>query len=162
MIAVKSGSAKKILSFLIFLFLNFLALGIGGLFTGEGVPSEWYTNLSKAPWTPPGWVFGAAWTTIMILFAVFMSQGWNILEQKSFFIIVYAVQWVLNILWNPLFFHFHLTGIALIEISLLLLCVLYIARVYWPELRWRVLLLSPYIIWLCIATSLNAYAYINN
>lgn len=38
---------------ILFLVLNFAALAIGGLFTGDGVPSEWYQNLNKAPWTPP-------------------------------------------------------------------------------------------------------------
>ena len=42
----------------IFALLNFGALAIGGLFTGGGVSSEWYASLNKAPWTPPGWVFG--------------------------------------------------------------------------------------------------------
>ena len=57
-----------------FLLLNFAALAIGGLFTGSGVSSEWYQNLNKAPWTPPGWVFGTVWTLIMILFAIYMAM----------------------------------------------------------------------------------------
>lgn len=57
----------------LFLVLNFAALGIGGLFSGQGVPSDWYTGLNKAPWTPPGWVFGSAWTIIMICFAIYMA-----------------------------------------------------------------------------------------
>ena len=60
-----------ILRTIIFLLINFAGLFIGGLFTGEGVPSDWYQNLNKAPWTPPGWVFGFAWTTIMICFSLF-------------------------------------------------------------------------------------------
>ena len=39
-----------------FLLLNFGALAIGGFFTGKGVTSDWYADLLKAPWTPPGWV----------------------------------------------------------------------------------------------------------
>jgi tryptophan-rich sensory protein len=27
-----------------------------------------YLNLNKAPWTPAGWVFGAAWTSVMLFF----------------------------------------------------------------------------------------------
>ncbi len=69
---------KKIL---IFLVINFAALGIGGFFTGPGVSSDWYTNLNQAPWTPPGWFFGAAWTTIMICFSFFMA----FLYEKSYF-----------------------------------------------------------------------------
>jgi tryptophan-rich sensory protein len=59
---------KKLLPTLLFFILNFAALAVGGLFTGSGVSSEWYQNLDKAPWTPPGWVFGAAWPFIMICF----------------------------------------------------------------------------------------------
>ena len=62
-----------ILRILLFLIINFGGLFIGGLFTGEGVPSDWYQNLNKAPWNPPGWVFGAAWTTVMICFSVYMA-----------------------------------------------------------------------------------------
>ena len=61
---------------ILFLLINFTALAIGGFFTGKGVPSEWYINMNKAPWTPPGWVFGFAWTTIMTLFAIYMSFAW--------------------------------------------------------------------------------------
>jgi tryptophan-rich sensory protein len=31
--------------------LNFAALAIGGLFTSNGVPSDWYVGIAKAPWT---------------------------------------------------------------------------------------------------------------
>ena len=56
-----------------FLFLNFGALALGGLFAGSGAGSNWYAELNKAPWTPPGWVFGFAWTTIMLCFSVYMA-----------------------------------------------------------------------------------------
>ena len=49
---------------LFFLLLNFGALALGGFLMGEGPSSAWYSNLNKAPWTPPGWVFGASWTVI--------------------------------------------------------------------------------------------------
>ncbi|NBN98947.1 MAG: hypothetical protein EBV19_06865 [Flavobacteriia bacterium] len=50
---------KRTAFILLFLFLNFGALAIGGSFTADGVASDWNQNLNKAPWTPPGWVFGA-------------------------------------------------------------------------------------------------------
>lgn len=68
---------KTIIVSLAFLSLNFLALGLGGLFTADGVSSEWYQTLNKAPWTPPGWVFGAAWTFLMCCFTVFMTMRWS-------------------------------------------------------------------------------------
>ena len=59
---------KSLKLILFFLILNFGALGIGSFLMNNGPTSTWYLTLNKAPWTPPGWVFGFAWFTIMILF----------------------------------------------------------------------------------------------
>lgn len=147
---------------LIFLVLNFAALGIGGVFTGPGTSSEWYTNMNQAPWTPPGWVFGAAWTTIMICFAFFMAYAWGKTKNKTTLIILFALQWVLNILWNPVFFYFKEVALALVVISSLTILVGYFLFTYWPILKSKALLVAPYFIWLLIATSLNAYILFQN
>ena len=89
-----------------FFIINFGALAIGGFFTGSGVPSDWYTGLTKAPWTPPGWVFGFAWTTIMICFSIYMAYLWPLIENKKVLIALFILQWVLNVSWNPAFFHY--------------------------------------------------------
>ena len=60
-----------------FLVVNFGGLAVGSWFTGPGVASDWYQGLDKAPWTPPGWGFGAAWTTVMIGFSWFMYAAWT-------------------------------------------------------------------------------------
>ena len=68
---------KMILRNIIFLVLNFSALYLGVILANEGGSSDWYSNLTRAPWEPDGWVFGAAWTSIMICFSVYMSINWN-------------------------------------------------------------------------------------
>ena len=150
---------KKIL---IFLVINFTALGIGGFFTGPGVSSDWYTNLNQAPWTPPGWFFGAAWTTIMICFSFFMA----FLYEKSYFkkeiIVLYIAQWILNIIWNPIFFHFQNVLLGLIVISSLTVIVFTFLIRYRKLLKAKTLLILPYAVWLAIATSLNIYILLNN
>jgi benzodiazapine receptor len=93
---------------IIFLALNFLALAFGGQFTGSGVSSDWYQTIYKAPWTPPGWVFGAAWTTIMICYAFYLSKLLkNSKTEQTRIFILYGIQWLLNVLWNPIFFTFN-------------------------------------------------------
>lgn len=151
-----------ILRIILFLIINFAGLGLGGLFTGDGVSSDWYTQLNKAPWTPPGWVFGAAWTTIMICFAIYMSLLWEKVVDKKQLIILFVIQWVLNFAWNPLFFYYKEVLIALITISGLTLLVGYFLYKYWSTIKTQSLLIAPYLIWLLIATSLNAYILINN
>ena len=147
---------------IIFLLLNFAALAIGGLFTGKGVPSDWYAGLAKAPWTPPGWVFGAAWTTIMICFSFYMAYLWPATENKSLLIGLYVVQWILNVAWNPAFFYFNNVIGGLVIITGLTILVGIFLFYYWPQMKLKVIFVLPYFIWLLIATSLNGYIYANN
>ena len=139
-----------VLRTIIFLLINFAGLFIGGLFTGEGVPSDWYQNLNKAPWT-----------TIMICFSLFLSVLWK--KIASFhFTSLYSILFILNVSWNPIFFYFRWVFIALIVIAFLTYMIGYTANKYKGEMRYYNLLLLPYFIWLIIATSLNAYIVIYN
>ena len=147
---------------LIFLVINFGALIIGGFFTSKGVPSDWYMNLEKAPWTPPGWVFGFAWSTIMICFSIFMAYSWSAVRNKKNLITLFIIQWFLNVCWNPTFFYYHNVLIGLIIITGLTLVVSGFIFTYWAELKFKVVLILPYLIWLCIATSLNGYILLKN
>jgi tryptophan-rich sensory protein len=145
-----------------FLFLNFGALALGGLFAGSGAGSNWYAELNKAPWTPPGWVFGFAWTTIMICFSVYMATLYAKTKSVKTVIILYAIQWMLNVAWNPIFFHLHNPIIGLIVIVALTSLVTYFLFRYRSSQKGFSLLLLPYVIWLFIATSLNAYVVFMN
>ena len=145
-----------------FLFINFGALALGGLFAGSGAGSNWYAELNKAPWTPPGWVFGFAWTTIMLCFSVYMATLYAKTKSVKTVIILYAIQWMLNVAWNPIFFHLHNPIIGLIVILALTSLVTYFLFRYRSSQKGFSLLLLPYVIWLFIATSLNAYVVFMN
>jgi tryptophan-rich sensory protein len=146
----------------IFLILNFTALAFGGLFTSEGVPSEWYLSLLKAPWTPPGWVFGYAWSIIMICYAFYMGLLYKTSSKTTTIIILYLVQLVLNISWNPVFFKFHYVLLGFIVISLLTITVIFKLFFFYKAIKLKSFLILPYIFWLIIATSLNSYILIYN
>lgn len=140
--------------------LNFIGLAIGGMATGPGVVSDWYASLEKAPWTPPGWVFGAAWTLVMVGFSGFMARWWTHAKSQGTESKVrqgFALAWVLNVAWNPLFFGAHEAGWALVEILTLFAVIVALARQGWSHsgsARWGIL---PYLIWLFVATSLNGF-----
>jgi len=155
-------SIKNIGSFLIFLSLNFIALALGGLFTADGVSSEWYQTLNKAPWTPPGWVFGAAWTFLMICYAIYLAIVWKEKSLQKKNLVLYALQWILNVSWNPIFFYHHQDILGLINLVLLSAVIIGTAIINLTSFRTSTGLILPYIIWLCIATSLNAYITFNN
>lgn len=150
----------KIKHVILFLVLNFLALGIGGFLMGGEVMMDWYRNLNRAPWEPPGPVFGIAWTTIMICFAFYMAFA---IEKNIKSIVgLFAVQWVLNVSWNPIFFKYHQIFPALIVIVALTLLIAYFLLANYRTLRLKSLLIMPYFVWLLIATSLNWYAWAYN
>ncbi len=147
---------------IIFLIINFLGLGVGSFFTKKGVSSTWYQSLSKAPWTPPGWVFGVAWTCIMICFATYMAFVWKYTVNTKTLILLFATQWLLNALWNPVFFYYHNTTLALIIIIALLILITIFIGYYWKSLTIKSLFIAPYFVWLLIATSLNFYIVLKN
>ena len=153
---------KFIARLILFLFLNFIALALGGLFTADGVSSEWYQTIDKAPWTPPGWVFGAAWTFLMICYAIYLAIVWKEKSLQKKNVALYAMQWILNVSWNPIFFYYHQDILGLTNLLLLSAVLFGTAMLNMKSFRAASLLILPYIIWLCIATSLNAYITFNN
>jgi benzodiazapine receptor len=153
---------NTVITIIVFAILNFGALGIGAYFMGAGPTSGWYQNLNKAPWTPPGWVFGFAWTTIMLCFSVFMAALWKNSNNINMVIALFVIQWVLNVMWNPSFFKYHQALLGLIVIILLtgVVAKLFISNL--SLLGYKSLWILPYLSWLLIATSLNAYIYVKN
>ncbi|MBE7629899.1 TspO/MBR family protein [Tenacibaculum piscium] len=154
---------NKYIRFLLFLVVNFLALAIGVVLMEDGPKTEWYLSLNKAPWTPAGWVFGASWSTIMLLFAFYMTKlsfKFPFLDKKL--TLLFSVQWILNVGWNYFFFNQHLTVIGLVVITLLWLLIGYFTFKNLRELKGITLFILPYLIWMTIATSLNAYIVFYN
>lgn len=140
----------------LFAVLNFAALAIGGLFTGPGVQSDWYANLNQAPWIPPGATFGIAWTVVMLSLTVFMGQTQPRHPRRLY--LWYAIQWLLNVAWNPLFFEAKLPDLALLDLVFLLASVLMMWRFCKRGGWWLV----PYVAWLVVATSLNVWVVLFN
>jgi tryptophan-rich sensory protein len=145
----------------LFLIINFGGLAIGSWLMNNGPLTEWYTSLNQAPWTPPGIVFGIAWTLIMICFSIYLGQLF-IKDYSSKLILIFLIQFILNVSWNYIFFNQHIILLGLITLILLTSLLFY----YFFKLSNKTgnykFLLLPYMIWLCIATSLNLYILIHN
>ena len=152
---------KQFMWLILFLLINFSALAIGSWLMNSGPTSNWYLTLNKAPWTPAGWVFGVAWTTIMICFSIYLSY---LVTEKvtDTFWLLFIIQLVLNVSWNFVFFNQHAIGFGLLIIVLLTVLVGYYLFSFRSEMKLKSLLMLPYFVWLLIATSLNAYSYLKN
>ncbi|WP_299100935.1 TspO/MBR family protein [uncultured Winogradskyella sp.] len=153
---------NKIYLIILFLVINFGGLALGRYFMGDAVTGEWYSNLNKAPWTPPGWVFGAAWTLIMICFSVYLSYLFSV-RNSNFVKTLFVIAVILNVSWNYLFFNQQFTTLGFVNILSLTLLITYFFITFGDDKLSHIkYLLLPYIIWLCIATSLNGYIVLNN
>lgn len=152
---------KEYIWVFLFLILNFSALGIGSWFMNNGPTSNWYMALNKAPWTPPGWFFGVAWTTIMVCFSIYLTYLVGI-KNNNLFWVLFAIQFVLNISWNFVFFNQRSIGLGLIVIISLTFLIGYYLFNFKSSLGLKSLFIAPYFLWLLVATSLNAYVYLKN
>ncbi|HEU5041684.1 MAG TPA: TspO/MBR family protein [Gemmatimonadales bacterium] len=128
---------------------------IGGL--GSARSGEFYAQLDKPGWAPPGALFGPVWTALYLMIAV---AGVLVLRREHDAGVrpamrLYAGQLALNALWPWLFFVWRLGGVSLAEIVLLwvvlLLTVLAFARIR----RMAALLLLPYLGWVSFAAALT-------
>lgn len=152
---------KFYIRFALFLLINFGALGIGAYLMNNGPQTSWYISLQKAPWTPPGWVFGFAWTTIMVCFSIYMAKLIEVIHNSTA-LLLFAIQFVLNISWNYVFFNQHMMALGMINLVVLTLIVAYFAFNYKTKLKGYTVCILPYVVWLFVACSLNGYILINN
>lgn len=145
----------------LFIMINFGALAIGTWLMNDGPQSEWYSTLNQAPWSPPGWVFGVAWSSIMLLFSVYMSYLVQVNSSKKI-IVLFSIQFVLNVFWNYLFFNQHLIALGLLNLVFLTLLMFYFFVTFKQTLKNKSVFVLPYCLWLVLATSLNLYIAIFN
>ena len=131
------------------------------MWTDPGTTSEWYSSIYKAPWTPPGWVFGVAWSIIAFTFGIFMSLIW--VRKNLEAIALFVTSFILNVLWNPFFFYLHWVWISSIVIILLGINIFALIHLARTQYSWKISFWAfPYAIWLIVATSLNLYVAIMN
>ena len=146
------------MKYLVFFILNFGAIYVGAfLMNGSPVSNEWYQNLDRAPWTPPGWVFGFAWTTIMVCYSIYMTHLWKGAKNKKQLVLLYAAQWILNVAWNPVFFDWHQAILGCFVIITLIAVLLYKHKLFYTKSWITNILILPYVLWLIVSLSLNIY-----
>ncbi|KAL0861141.1 hypothetical protein ABMA27_009638 [Loxostege sticticalis] len=133
----------------------------------EGAAQKaWYDDLKKAPWNPPKWVFGPAWT---VLYSGMGYASYLVYEECGGFVddavlplSLYGGQLLLNWSWTPIFFGMKDFKLALIEISVLSGAALATTISFFNVNKTAGWLLVPYLAWLGYATSLNYYIWKNN
>lgn len=128
-----------------------------GLLSGYSVSSGdsiWFSSINKPSFNPPNWIFGPVWTVLYLMMGVALGKIWNIRQQNPSLFILFGCQFFFNLLWSPLFFHFHRIDLALLDISLLWLSLILLLISAKKHIN-IVMLLLPYLLWVSFAFILN-------
>lgn len=140
------------------LFFLVLVMG-GGIAIGSATrPDEWYAQLAKPSFQPPGWVFGPVWTVLYVMIAVAGWRLWTSPEAGSAKWL-WWIQLGLNFAWSPVFFVAHQIGSALAIILLMLMTILAFITLTWQRDRVSALLFVPYAAWVGFASLVNAAVF---
>ena len=136
--------------------LTFLAACVAAGSTGVIFrPGDWYDGLRKPGWTPPRWAFPVVWTTLYVVIALAATRI-AVLPGSGQALALWALQIALNTLWTPVFFGARRMGGGLVVITCLWVAVALTLWSFWSLDLWAGVMILPYLVWVSLATALNA------
>ncbi len=130
-----------------------LAGVLGSVFTAPAINS-WYVSLAKPSFNPPNWVFGPVWTALFLLMGIALFLVWNS-KSHGQSLRVFVLQLILNVFWTVIFFGLENPSLALIEIGLLWLSIIWTVMEFQKVSKTAAYLLLPYLFWVSFAAVLN-------
>lgn len=132
---------------------------LGSFLTADGA-RDWYPRLRKPAGTLPSWVFGPVWTALYVLMAISAWLVWREYGRGArFALAIFFAQLGLNVAWPGIFFGSRMPGVALVEIVLLWLAIVFNLFVFHMLLPVAALLLMPYLLWVTYAGYLNFWLW---
>jgi len=145
-----------------------LLVGIAGAVVTFPAVQAWYPSLVHPPGTPPASVFGPVWTVLYVMMGV---AGWLVWRRVARAgatpstlrpLRLWGWQLGLNALWSPLFFGLHSIGLGLVTILPMVVLVAWTVLAFRRRDALAAWLMTPYLLWVCYATYLNAGLLILN
>src|SRR5690349_5418660 len=92
-----------------------------GWLSNSGYGNDWFDNLVKPSFMPPGYAFGIVWPILYVLLglALAMILAEPESDRRKMGLVLFFIQLVLNFAWSPIFFAGHDIGLAKIVIFLM-------------------------------------------
>lgn len=125
----------------------------------------WYKTINLPNWTPPNSFMVIAWIIVFILTSISVLIIWNkFSKEKNFHLIIalFAMNALINVGWNILFFTQQQIGLAFFEAVLLMLNLILLIILIRKFSPFAAALLLPYSVWVFIATLLSLNVWILN
>ena len=145
---------NKYLSFTFIVLITFSASAIGGVVTSV-YKEPWYSQIIQPFYSPPSWVFGPVWTTLYIFMSMAIWLNWVAFKEKRI-LIIYFVHLFFNAIWSVIFFGFHEILLAVFDLIIILIFIIWLMKIYYKNNKLSFLLMIPYLLWSSYALILNA------
>jgi benzodiazapine receptor len=129
---------------------------------------NWYSQLIKPTWAPPGWLFGPVWTVLYAIIAVtYGTVFYRAFTGKISWMVAlpFALNLIFNLAFTPIQFGLKNNLLATVDILLVVDTLIWALAAVWhasPDLRWVVYANVPYLLWGLFATGLQlTITYLN-
>lgn len=149
------SASREALGLLGWILVAFAAALAGGLASASA--GDFYRELVRPSWAPPGWLFGPVWS---LLYALMGISAWLVWRARGFAgarraLILFLAQLAVNALWTWIFFVWREGGLAFGEILLLWVLISGTIVMFWRINRAAAVLLVPYLAWVTFACALT-------
>ena len=152
---------NKFVSFVFFITITYLASFIGSVSTLSS-KEPWYSTLNKSFLTPPDWIFAPVWTTLYLLMSIAIWNAWHKNNKNINLVYIYLIHLFFNTTWSIVFFVYHSISVALINLIIIILFIIYLMLKFKDVSNLSVYLMIPYLLWSCYALILNLTLLILN
>lgn len=129
---------------------------------------NWYSQLIKPTWAPPGWLFGPVWSVLYAIIAVtFGTVFYKAFTGKLSWRVAlpFALNLIFNLAFTPIQFGLKNNLLATLDILLVVGTLIWALVAVWrasPDLRWVVYANIPYLLWGAFAAGLQiTITYLN-
>ena len=124
---------------------------------------DFYSEISKPPLAPPGWLFPVVWTVLYALMGIASYIVWDTRsEYTKEALTIYGIQLGFNFFWSVFFFvleSFLLSFVWLCGLFILIIIMIAAFRRVRPIAAY---LMIPYAVWVAFAGYLNAGIFLLN
>ena len=119
---------NKYVSLIFIVLITFSASAIGGLVTSI-YKEPWYSQIVQPFFSPPSWVFGPVWTSLYILMSIAVWISWISIRKKKI-LLIYFTHLFFNGIWSIILFGFHNILLALIDLSIIIIFIVWLMTIY--------------------------------
>lgn len=132
-------------------------MGIPGY--NEITSAQTYSEYIQPWFAPPSWIFGPVWSVLYVIIAIsFGYAAWLWWSKKipTKVITPFIINILSNALFTPIQFGLKNNLLALLDILIVLISIIWCMKAIWPYKRWIAYAQIPYLLWVSFATILQA------